>query len=68
MFLHINVLYKGRQNMEILIVSGKPQKRFLFLVDSPLTGGGGVGKGLSTKEKILFLMFFFLICSRPFDH
>ena len=54
MFLHINdVLCKGRQNMEILIVSGKPQ-RFLFLVDSPLTGGGGVGKGLSTKEKILF--------------
>ena len=36
------------------------RKKVLFLVDSPLTGGGG-GKGLSTKEKKIM---FFLICSR----
>ena len=45
-------------NYEIIaVVIGKPQKKVLFLVVSPLRGVGG--KGLSTKEKrtLFFLKF-----------
>ena len=34
-----------------MIKLGKPQNKVIFLVDSPLRGGGG-GKGLSTVKKV----------------
>ena len=51
---------------------GKPQKKVLFLLDSPLKKGEG--KVLSTQEKIIFFnvfnvfVFFCFFSSRSFDH
>ena len=43
---------------------GKPQIKVFFGGQSTKRGSS---KGLSTKKKITFLMFFVLLCSRSFD-
>ena len=43
---------------KLFIGLGKQQKKYIFLVAVPLSGGGGV-KGLSLRKKFLFYELFF---------